>query len=289
MSPDRYKMKLSLKTGLALVALINAASTSAQYQFSEDFSNTLVVGDPDFWYAQYVNAGGNYNQGDANISNWAAYNAAEAAPTALPTSPNGNYANFYARYDDAGIRSTFWYRNMGGFGGDNVYSANNGEHTMTACYYVNEVEASGADLGNGVSAGLGVRFSGLNYGSWPGDANAFQHSVEIPTDTPRGVWRRLSMTFTLTDAARVDAGVWVNNPVLSDPYISTGVLWDDMWMGFSDAAPTGSCGGNTVSRPLGTTASTTNTADPSRIPTLPLGGLLGLVALMGWIGARRRS
>ena len=215
----------TIVTAIAAISLTLAGHASAQYSYSEDFTSTVPGPGEGAWNATYVNAG-TYSSGDTNPADWTEYNAAVTAPTTAPADPNGNYANFYARYADSGIRSTFFFKNLGGYSGSDVYSANNGEHTVTACYYVSEVADGGADLAGGVTAGIGLRFSGAGYASWPGDANTFQHSVAVPTNTTRGAWQRLSMTFTLTDAARVDLGFFVTNPALTAPYINTGILWD---------------------------------------------------------------
>lgn len=280
-------MKASLINGLssavALAAFLASGQATANYNFSESFDDTLEAADvTGNWIMQYQNAGGTYTNNDTGQTEHSVYNAAENAPTAAPSTSNGNYLNFYARYDDAGIRYTALFKNLGGYAGDDVYSANNGEHTLTACYYLPEVSDNGADFDNGVTAGMGVRYSGLNYGAWPGDA-ALNESVSIPADATRGRWNRLTLTFTLTDAARLDSGVWVRNPVLSAPYVSTAVLWDDMWLGASADAPTDVlCSGRTPPAPPGA-------GDPNAIPALPLGGLFGLIGLVAWLGLRREA
>ena len=268
----------TIVTAIAAISLTLAGHASAQYSYSEDFTSTVPGPGEGDWNAAYVNAG-TYSSGDTNPADWTEYNAAVTAPTTAPADPNGNYANFYARYADSGIRSTFFFKNLGGYSGSDAYSANNGEHTVTACYYAPEVADGGADLAGGVTAGIGLRFSGAGYASWPGDANTFQHSVAVPTNTTRGAWQRLSMTFTLTDAARVDLGFFVTNPALTAPYINTGILWDDLYIGSPAGAPTSACGDPAAVTP-------SNPLDPNAIPAVPLGGLLGLVALVGLVGRR---
>lgn len=266
---------------VSLAAALISGQAAANYNFSETFDDTLVAADETGnWITQYSNAGGNYTNNDTGQTEHSVYNPAVNAPTAPPSTSNGNYLNFYARYDDPGIRYTALFKNLGGYGGDDPYSANNGEHTLTACYYLPEVSDNGADFDNGVTAGMGVRYSGLFYGSWPGDTS-LNESVSIPASATRGRWNRLTLTFTLTDAARLDTGVWVRNPVLTVPYVSTAVLWDDMWLGASADAPTDvPCSGRiTPVQP----------ADTKAVPALPLGGLLGLIGLVGWLGMRRRA
>ena len=281
--------KFSPRSLLAQAALVAGVAVSgqafAQYSATESFDGPGLSCGADGWIAQYKNAGGNYNDGDVGgcagaENDFKRYDAAITPPPGIPFFKNGNYLNFYARYDDAGIRETFLARNMGGFAGTDPYTANNGDYTLTACYFLNTVANGGADLANGVSAGLALRYSGLYYGSWPGDApSSAQAKAQIPPGAATGVWTRLSLNVTLTDAARVDAGVWVTNPVLSAPYISTGVLWDDFYFGLAANAPTTACAGG----------STTSLGPPSDIPTLPLGGLLGLVGLIGWLGLRKKA
>jgi hypothetical protein len=273
--------KRSLVAAVFAGGVLLSTSAVAQYNFSEEFDNTLETTDATGnWIAQYTNAGGNYNQNDTGTTNWAAYASAVSAPPVAPPTSNGEYLNFYARYDDPGIRYTALFKNLGGYGADDPYSANNGEHVLTACYFLNDVADGGADLSNGVTAGLGVRYSGAGYSAWPGDAS-LNESISIPTYAARGRWNRLTLSFTLTDAARVDSGVWVRNPVLSEPYVSTGVLWDDMWLGAAADAPTDElCSG----RSAGNGAF----ANPDAIPVLPLGGLLGLISLVGLMGLRRK-
>jgi len=279
--------KFSPKTLLALATLVTSVALSgqafAQYSATETFDGPGLTTGADGWIAQYRNAGGNYNDGDvgaANEDSFKRYDAAVTPPNYTPYFKNGNYLNFYARYDDAGIRETFLARNMGGFAGTDVYAANNGDYTMSACFFLMPVANGGADFANGVAAGMGVRYSGLNYGSWPGDApSQVQAKTEIPAGSPTGVWTRLNLNVTLTNAGRVDAGFWVTNPVLSAPYVNTGVLWDDFYFGLAANAPTTACAGG----------SDLNLGPASNIPTLPWGGLLALIGLMGWLGLRRRA
>ena len=275
-------MKALIRNGVAALAAVLASTQAmANYNFSEGFDDTLEAADTTGnWILQYQNGGGNYTNNDTGQTEHSVYNAAVNGPTVDPTWSDGNYLNFYARYDDSGIRYTALFKNLGGYGGDDVYAANNGEHTLTACYYLPAVADNGADFANGVTAGMGVRYSGLNYSDWPTDTG-LNESIEIPANAVRGQWQRVSLTFTLTDAARLDSGVWVRNPVLSDPYVSTGVLWDNMWLGASADAPTESCSGE-----RGTTGSG---REPTAVPALPFGGLVGLIGLVAWLGLRRKS
>jgi hypothetical protein len=276
-------LKNGVPTAVALATLLASGQATANYNFSESFDDTLIAADETGnWILQYSNAGGNYTNNDTGQTEHSVYNPAVNAPTAAPATSNGNYLNFYARYDDSGIRYTALFKNLGGYDGSDGYSANNGEHTLTACYYVPEVSDNGADFDNGVTAGMGVRYSGVGYGQWPGDAS-LNESVSIPASATRGQWNRLTLTFTLTDAARLDSGVWVRNPVLTAPYVSTAVLWDDMWLGASADAPTDVlCSGRTPPAPP-------ISGDPSAIPALPLGGLFGLIGLVAWLGLRRKA
>ena len=161
--------KFSPKTLLALATLVTSVALSgqafAQYSATETFDGPGLTTGADGWIAQYRNAGGNYNDGDvgaANEDSFKRYDAAVTPPNYTPYFKNGNYLNFYARYDDAGIRETFLARNMGGFAGTDVYAANNGDYTMSACFFLMPVANGGADFANGVAAGMGVRYSGLN-------------------------------------------------------------------------------------------------------------------------------
>lgn len=267
----------------ALVCLIVSGQVFAQYSATESFDGPGLATGADAWIAQYKNTGGTYNDGDvgaANEDSFKRYDAALTPPAYTPYFKNGNYLNFYARYDDSGIRETFLARNMGGFSGDDPYSANDGDYTMSACYFLMPVENGGADFANGVSAGMGVRYSGQYYASWPGDSpSAVQAKTEIPAGASTGVWTRLSLNVTLSGAGRVDAGFWVSNPVLSAPYVNTGVLWDDFYFGLAANAPTTACAGG----------SNLDLGSASEIPTLPWGGLLALIGLMGWLGLRRKA
>ena len=267
----------------AVMSVVVSGQAFAQYSATESFDGPGLTTGADAWIAQYNNTAGNYNDGDVGVANensFKRYDATVTPPNYTPYFKNGNYLNFYARYDDATIRETFLARNMGGFAGTDVYAGNNGDYTMSACYFLMPTDKGGADFANGVTAGMGVRFSGLNYTSWPGDQpSSVQAKTEIPAGSPTGIWTRLNLNVTLTNAARVDAGFWVANPVLSAPYISTGVLWDDFYFGLAANAPTTACAGG----------SDLNLGPASNIPTLPWGGLLALIGLMGWLGLRRRA
>ena len=254
-------------------AMFLSASAQAQYQFSEEFESFPLTQGADAFVAQFSNAGGAYNDGDIGALGMD-YNNATAS--FVPDYSNGGFLNFYARYDDSGIRTTALFRNVGGFAGSNPYSFNNGEHTLTACVLVPELADKGADFAAGVDGGLGVRISGTSYSQWPGDTS-FNASKSVASLT-RGVWTRVSLTFTITNGSRVDAGVWVSNPVLSTPYVNTGVFYDDLWLGASGDAPTSGCAG-AVGAPV----------DATGIPVLPLWALFGLAGLIGLMGLRRKA
>lgn len=262
----------------ASAATLMSAGAQAQYQFSEEFSSFPLATGADNFIAQFSNAGGGYNDGDIGGSLGMDYST-PVAPSFVPDESNGGFLNFYARYDDPGIRTTALFRNLGGFAGSDAFSANNGEHTLTACVYVPELADSGADFAAGVDGGLGVRISGLGYSQWPTDLG-FNASQSVSALT-RGEWTRVSLTFDITDGSRVDAGVWVSNPVLSAPYVSTGVFYDDLWLGASADVPTAACAGASS----GSSAS----SDPTGIPVLPLWALFGLAGLIGLMGLRRKA
>lgn len=275
LSDWRNLIRLSVSAA-ALMMSGQALSAASTYTATEDFSNTLTAG-AEQWVGQYENAGGGYRQDQAGETAWPRYNAAVTPPNYTPYFKNGNYLNFYARYDDAGIRYSFLARNFGGFDGA-VNAGKDGNYTLTACYFLMPVANGGADFANGVTAGMGIRVSGNGYGQWPGDTG-LNATTQIPTGAATGVWTRLSLDIALTDASRVDAGFWVRNPVLTNPYINTGVLWDDFSFGPASDAPTTACAGG----------SDLNLGPASNIPTLPWGGLLALIGLMGWLGLRRRA
>jgi len=271
------KVKHLIAAALSATSIMSAGA-HAQYQFSEEFSSFPLGTGADAYIAQFSNAGGGYNDGDIGGSLGMDYST-PVAPSFVPDESNGGFLNFYARYDDPGIRTTALFRNLGGFAGSDAFSANNGEHTLTACVYVPELANSGADFAAGVDGGLGVRISGVGYGQWPGDL-AFNFSQSVSALT-RGEWTRVSLTFDITDGSRVDAGVWVSNPVLSAPYVSTGVFYDDLSLSASADAPTTACAGSSG----GSSAAT----DPTGIPVLPLWALFGLAGLIGLMGLRRKA
>ena len=280
LSDWRNLIRLSVSAA-ALMMSGQALSAASTYSATEDFSNTLTVG-PEDWIAQYSNAVGGYNDGDVKEVNYARYNAAVSPPNFTPSVADGNYLNFYARYDDAGIRSTFLARNFGAFDGV-VNAGKDGDYTLSACYFLMPPDKGGADFANGVTAGLGIRVSGNGYGQWPGDQN-LNKEVAISSATRTGEWNRISLNITLTDASRVDAGFWVKNPVLTAPYVSTGVLYDNFYFGPAANAPTTLCAGESATRPEDAPSGVV-----SKIPTLPMGGLFALIGLMGWLGLRRRA
>lgn len=263
---------------VALAASLVSTQASAQYQFQNNFSSAPGCAGADTWVAQFANAGGFYNEGDVSgvCSLWDyTVNPAAGSPAA-----DGGYLNMYLRYDDPGILYTGFFRNLGGFAGDDPFSGNNGQHTLTACVYVPEVADFGADFASGVDAGLGVRYSGLFYGSWPGDG-ALNESLSVAS-FPRGVWTRASLTFTLTDAARVDAGVWASTPDVS-PRPSSGVLYDDMWLGLASDAPTTPCFGAAPPPVAGPVSG----PSPTAVPILPVWALIALAGIVGLFGSSR--
>lgn len=252
-------------------AMVLSVPAQAAYEFTENFEGGSLPIGGDAYIAQFTNSGGNYSNND--IGALGMDYSVPSPPEFIPTDRNGSFLNFYARYDDANIRQTALFRNLGGFSGSDPFSSNNGEHTLTACVYLRDISDGGADFGAGVDGGLGVRISGTGYSQWPGDAS-FNHQQSV-SSLPRGRWSRVNLTFTITDGSRVDAGVWVSNPALTVPYVSTGVFYDDLWLGASADAPTNACGG--LSDP-----------GPEGIPVLPLWGLFGLVGLIGLMGMRLR-
>lgn len=271
---------LSVSTAILLISG-QAFSAASTYTATEDFSNTLTAG-AEQWVGQYENAGGGYRQDQAGETEFPRYNAAVSPPNFIPSVSDGNYLNFYARYDDAGIRYTFLARNFGAFDGA-VNAGKDGDYTLSACYFLMPPDKGGADFANGVTAGLGIRVSGNGYAQWPGDLN-LNKEVAISPATRTGEWNRISLNITLTDASRVDAGFWVKNPVLTAPYVSTGVLYDNFYFGPAANTPTTLCAGESATRPEDAPSGVV-----SKIPTLPIGGLFALIGLMGWLGLRRRG
>ena len=272
-------MRMSSTSGFiaALFALMASLGAQAQYQFTEEFESFPLPTGADAWIAQFANGGGGYNDGDVG-----GLGMDYSTPSGSTIVANGGYLNFYARYDDTGILQTSIFRNLGGFAGGDPFSANNGDHTLTACVYVPAVADFGADFDAGVDAGMGVRISGLGYSQWPGDLN-FNASVSV-SSLPREVWTRVNLDFTVTDGSRVDAGVWVTNPAMP-PTVNTGVYYDDMWLGFAADAPTTACAGATT----GGGGSGGGAGTPASIPTMPLWGLIGLAGLLGLMGYRRKK
>ena len=245
----------------------------AQYGFEEDFEDALTTG-ADGWIAQFANAGGAYNDGDIGGALGMDY----STPDDVDIEANGGFYNFYARYDDAGILQTSNFRNMGGFGAADAFTANNGDYRLQACVYIQPVADGGADFDSGVDAGLGVRVSGVGYGQWPGDLNfTARQSVSA---VARGAWSLVTLDLTITDGARVDAGIWVTNPAMP-PTVNTGVYYDDMWFGLEADAPATVCAG------AGADAGAGN--DVTGVPALPFWALFGLAGLLGLMGYRRQS
>ncbi|MDG2442057.1 MAG: hypothetical protein P8M13_02240 [Luminiphilus sp.] len=268
---------MQLKSILAATftaALFLSTQAQAQYSFSEDFEGGALPGalpvGGDAWIATFFNTG---KYGNNDTGNLGMDYSVPSPPEFIPENSDGGYLNFYARYDDAGITYTDLMRNIGGFGGGDFGSANDGEHTLTACVYVRSVADGGADWAAGVDGGLGVRVSGVSYSQWPGDTG-FTASQSV-SSVPRNQWTRVSLTFTVASQSRMDAGVWVTNPTLTVPYVKTGVFYDSMWLGASADAPSTACGGFEVPGPAG-------------IPVLPFWALFGLAGLVGLMGLRRK-
>ena len=253
----------------------------AQYGFEEDFEDALATG-ANGWIAQFGNGGGAYNEGDIGGSLGMDY----STPSDVDIESNGNYYNFYARYDDPGILQTSNFRNMGGFDGSDPYSANNGDYRFQACVYIRDVADFGADFENGVDAGIGVRVSGVSYSQWPGDLN-FTASQSV-SDVARNAWTLVSVDLTINDGSRVDAGVWVTNPAMP-PTLNTGVFWDDLWFGLASDAPATECGPAELEpEPEPEPEPEEPEVEATPVPALPLWGLLGLLGLIGLIGSRSR-
>ena len=264
---------------IPVVMLLSSAPASAQFSYTNDFSAVPVCGEGE-WIARFEN-GGVYTQGDyCPMSDRVPQDVGSAAG-------NGDYMNFYTRYDDSALVAMQIQVNIGGFtapaGGG--YPGNDGEHTFSACVYVPDVADRGADFGSGVDVGMKVSLGSNNYSPWSGDAVGASEAFLSFSGLPRGTWSRQSVTFTASNSHRVDAGFYVTHPALNTftDYPSTAVYIDDMFVGFSADAPVGGCyGADGPGDP-------SDSSGPKGIPVMPLWALFGLAGLIGLMGYRRKQ
>ena len=260
-----------------LVMLLSSAPASAQFSYTNDFSAVPACGEG-AWIARFEN-GGVYSQNDyCPLSDRVPQDAGSATG-------NGDYMNFYTNYGDPALVAMQAQVNIGGFGvpGGGGYPGNDGEHTFSACVYVPEVADGGADFDGGVDVGMKVSLGSDGYGSWSGNSVAESAASLSFSGLARGTWSRQSVTFTAANSHRVDAGFYATHAALNtfDPFQSSAVYIDDMYVGFSADAPVGGC--------YEAAGAGAGGDDATSIPVLPLWALFGLAGLIGLMGLRRKA
>ena len=76
-------------------AMVLSVPAQAAYEFTENFEGGSLTIGADAYIAQFVNSGGNYNDGD--IGALGMDYSSPTPPEFVPTDANGKFLNFYAR------------------------------------------------------------------------------------------------------------------------------------------------------------------------------------------------